>query len=806
MHEDKSKNKNKIKYQVSKPSFLITSKYEKFLKKSNESHIIKKPKNTIPNNILSNRAKDKNIESNTTITQGFFKNKVQKTKKLNASAKGVKYPNTNKNEIFNMTHKNDIKSSYSIDTNKLLFKNLFLYKLKNSNSTKNRKIRDYMRNDRTKKKLDTKTEQKLDISQKEINNNYDMDDSKILKEKMNITDFDFNQITQQNNNINHHQNSIKRKIYTNNNSQNISEVSLNQNTIKKTIESVPKDTPSTKNTMKQDGKYILNHTTNNNIINKIFSTERMTKKPININKKYNNKINYSIKNSKLSVYSILANRSIIFNSSKRRKNISNMNLSLDCKGKSFIKKNINTSRIFHNKNTIENGGVKKKEITKFIKNIKDLYKKDSTKYSPFKSDFKKMLNSITSKPSLNNISNNNISKEIINKINNKKTTNSSLIEKINKHNIFLSDSRLNFNFSSNEDSHTENDFLIPEISSRSRKTVNTSSKKREYPNMVKKNKSKNEILTENETILNNDDSILTNIKYIKSIEKICKKGFAGPGIKKTNQDNFFIFNNFNNNSNYIYMGVCDGHGIFGQDISTYLVNHLPKNLNDNLNNKNIFNYSKNQLNKIITKTFSETNNNLNTDERIDSTYSGSTCTSLIFTPKKFFTINVGDSRCILAKYNNKNKKYFSKILTKDHKPNDINEKNRIIFNGGKIEPYKNNNNEFYGPERVWIKEGEVPGLAMSRSFGDEIAHTVGVIEIPEINEYDFCKEDKFLVIASDGIWEFINNDEVVDLVKDFYESNDVLGAVNCLYKEASKRWIMEEDIIDDITVILVFLN
>ena len=68
-------------------------------------------------------------------------------------------------------------------------------------------------------------------------------------------------------------------------------------------------------------------------------------------------------------------------------------------------------------------------------------------------------------------------------------------------------------------------------------------------------------------------------KYIKKIESLCKKGYSGPGIKKTNQDNFFIYNNFNNNSNYVYLGVCDGHGLFGQDISTYLVNKLPQNMN-----------------------------------------------------------------------------------------------------------------------------------------------------------------------------------------------------------------------------------
>ena len=52
-------------------------------------------------------------------------------------------------------------------------------------------------------------------------------------------------------------------------------------------------------------------------------------------------------------------------------------------------------------------------------------------------------------------------------------------------------------------------------------------------------------------------SEISNIKELKStdkepkkilrIESICKKGFAGPGVEKTNQDNYFIYNNFVNN-------------------------------------------------------------------------------------------------------------------------------------------------------------------------------------------------------------------------------------------------------------------
>ena len=347
---------------------------------------------------------------------------------------------------------------------------------------------------------------------------------------------------------------------------------------------------------------------------------------------------------------------------------------------------------------------------------------------------------------------------------------------------------------------------------------NTSNKGKEKPINIKRPiraQSQHEINTE--FILNNINDILEKKQkenpYLKKTEKkilklqtLCKKGFAGPGIKKTNQDNFFIYNNFNNNPNYIYLGVCDGHGMFGHDVSGYLVNTLPQNMNINLisSNINLSTESLIKLEPIILSTFISTNIDMTHDERVDSSFSGSTCVSLFFTPGRLICANVGDSRCVLGKYDGNNWK--SENLSRDQKPSEKDEYERIIKSGGRIESFKDENGNFIGPERVWLKDEDVPGLAMSRSFGDEIAHTVGVITEPEINEYFLLKEDKFIIIASDGLWEFISSEECVEMVKEFYLKSDIEGALNYLYKESSKRWIMEEEVIDDITILMVFLN
>ena len=62
---------------------------------------------------------------------------------------------------------------------------------------------------------------------------------------------------------------------------------------------------------------------------------------------------------------------------------------------------------------------------------------------------------------------------------------------------------------------------------------------------------------------------------------------------------------------------------------------------------------------------------------------------------------------------------------------------------------------------MWLREENVPGLAMSRSVGDLVASSVGVIPEPEFFELELNQMDKFLVIASDGVWEFITNEDCV---------------------------------------------
>lgn len=110
------------------------------------------------------------------------------------------------------------------------------------------------------------------------------------------------------------------------------------------------------------------------------------------------------------------------------------------------------------------------------------------------------------------------------------------------------------------------------------------------------------------------------------------------------------------------------------------------------------------------------------------------------------------------------------------------------MNGGRCEAFKDSNGRPMGPLRVWHLNENIPGLAMTRSFGDHCAAEVGCIAEPEILEMNLTENDKFIVLASDGVWEFLSNDEVSKIIYPHYLNNSAEKAAEALIREALKKW------------------
>ena len=183
------------------------------------------------------------------------------------------------------------------------------------------------------------------------------------------------------------------------------------------------------------------------------------------------------------------------------------------------------------------------------------------------------------------------------------------------------------------------------------------------------------------------------------------------------------------------------------------------------------------------------------------------CILVIQLEEHIISANAGDSRGIMI-FDDSNNNNLTKTkiypLSYDCKPENPLERQRIYEHGGIVKQITDENGNELGPYRVWIKGETYPGLAMSRSIGDLEAKTIGVIPNPQIIEYLISRKTKYMIICSDGIWEFISNKEAMEIGNKYYLRNDPLGLCNELKNKATKIWMKEDSFIDDITVVVVF--
>lgn len=95
---------------------------------------------------------------------------------------------------------------------------------------------------------------------------------------------------------------------------------------------------------------------------------------------------------------------------------------------------------------------------------------------------------------------------------------------------------------------------------------------------------------------------------------------------------------------------------------------------------------------------------------------------------------------------------------------------------------------------------------MSRSIGDCIAHSVGCSCEPDITHTVLNSYDKIVLLASDGIWEFLTNQQVANIVFQYYSKDAPEAAANALVSVALQQWKKQSQSIDDITVVVIFMN
>ena len=147
---------------------------------------------------------------------------------------------------------------------------------------------------------------------------------------------------------------------------------------------------------------------------------------------------------------------------------------------------------------------------------------------------------------------------------------------------------------------------------------------------------------------------------------------------------------------------------------------------------------------------------------------------------KLTVANCGDSRAILVKKDGE-----FKPLSIDHKPDRPDERERITKAGGEI---------------VWWKGWRVDGqIAMSRALGD-ISYKECLIPDPECFGHRVKVEDFCVILATDGLWDVVDNQEVASMVAEHQHTQTLQGIADVLLEEAVKRQTM-----DNCTLIVVGL-
>ncbi|PKA54434.1 Protein phosphatase 2C and cyclic nucleotide-binding/kinase domain-containing protein [Apostasia shenzhenica] len=288
---------------------------------------------------------------------------------------------------------------------------------------------------------------------------------------------------------------------------------------------------------------------------------------------------------------------------------------------------------------------------------------------------------------------------------------------------------------------------------------------------------------------------------------LSQRGFYPEALDKPNQDSFFVHTPFGTNPDDLFFGVFDGHGEFGAQCSQFVKRRLCENL---LRNSQFHTDAV----EAIHAAFLTTNAQLHADA-LDDSMSGTTAITILVRGRMIYVANAGDSRAVIAE--RRGNDIVATDLSVDQTPFHSDELERVKHCGARvmtldqIEGLKNPEVQCWvaeeeddgDPPRLWVQNGMYPGTAFTRSIGDSVAESIGVVASPEIYTLKVTPNHKFIVIASDGVFEFLSSQTVVEMVDKFKDPRDACAAI---VAESYRLWLQYETRTDDITIIVVHIN
>ncbi|XWS39092.1 hypothetical protein CRYUN_Cryun18bG0020500 [Craigia yunnanensis] len=281
-------------------------------------------------------------------------------------------------------------------------------------------------------------------------------------------------------------------------------------------------------------------------------------------------------------------------------------------------------------------------------------------------------------------------------------------------------------------------------------------------------------------------------------------GYYPDTVNRENQDSFCIKTQIQGNPNVHFFGVFDGHGEYGAQCSNFVKDRLVEILSSDST------LLDDPL-KAYTSAFLVTNSELHNSE-IDDTMSGTTAITVLVVGDTLYVANVGDSRAVIAVKDGN--QILGEDLSEDQTPFRKDEYDRVKLCGARVlsvdqvEGLKDPNIQNWGdeesqggdPPRLWVQNGMYPGTAFTRSVGDSTAEKIGVIAVPEISVVRLTPNHLFFVVASDGVFEFLPSQTVVNMAAAYTDPRDACAAIAA---ESYGLWLEHENRTDDITIIIV---
>lgn len=242
--------------------------------------------------------------------------------------------------------------------------------------------------------------------------------------------------------------------------------------------------------------------------------------------------------------------------------------------------------------------------------------------------------------------------------------------------------------------------------------------------------------------------------------------------------------------------VFDGHG--GDWAAEYSI----KNLHSYIVKQQAFRSKERE--QALVQAFMECDSSLLQIQRSEGATGGTTAVVCLVDHDAIYTANVGDSRALLyrrsrapvlgASSSSSASTYEIVELTHDHRPGDAEERQRIVGAGGQC-----------GDDGYACLDDHA--LAVSRALGNPVfkankqlsPHEQVVIADPHIHRINRSCDDQFLLIASDGLWNFCDNRTACEFVaRRLKKSPDLEEAANELIQFALTR-----NSSDNITVLIV---